>query len=352
MIEYVRTNNHINSHGAYHHILMENFSDATAFTHFSGTVRKKIDRHTHSEDLPELPNSKYNIKQAITGSLYELNYEGRKAATNKTIIANSKIPEDEKHNIMNMDKNALYNTISAGRDRMKQEMKRIIFCEAMLGDKYGDFQDRTGFIYLGTNIRHSFHAFCATFNAKILHNLKLWCMDSSHPWTPRIAYFRKPYDQCLVINAVYTNVGPNQTNVSLPCIWVLMSEAHEDEYIEILRFIVKRIKKVHKIDLSKNYHEVMCDYEKGERNAVKEVFPSWKVWGCFFYFAQALVTNIKTHKNMISKYRSDIDFQIYCRCFQMLALIPVRFVPLAFDLLKKQYKKEHLICSKVNLHFG
>ncbi len=108
-----------------------------------------------------------------------------------------------------------------------------------------------------------------------------------------------------------------------------------------LNFIFATVLKIHDVNLKVDHHKVMCDFEKGERNAIKKVCPSWEVKGCGFHHTQAQVTNIRKIQSLITYYRKDIDFYVYCRCFQMLMLLPEDDIPDAVELLEDE---QHKVC--------
>lgn len=74
-------------------------------------------------------------------------------------------------------------------------------------------------------------------------------------------------------------------------------------------------------------HEIMCDFESQERDALKECLgeSNTEVRGCLFHYCQALVRNIGQHK-LRKQYRNNAVFRYFIRKFMMLALLTVQDV--------------------------
>ncbi|XP_066592338.1 uncharacterized protein [Prorops nasuta] len=71
----------------------------------------------------------------------------------------------------------------------------------------------------------------------------------------------------------------NDSDKALPCIWVLMNNKLQENYIEIFQFVKSTFPNL-------KPKVAMTDFEIGFRNALKTVFPHIITTHCFFHFAQ------------------------------------------------------------------
>jgi len=79
--------------------------------------------------------------------------------------------------------------------------------------------------------------------------------------------------------------------------------------------------------------EVLTDFELAIIQAVELTFPTTEVKGCFFHFAQALNRKIST-LGLQPAYRQNQDVSEFVRQTVVLALVPHRFIHLAWQAIK------------------
>ena len=80
---------------------------------------------------------------------------------------------------------------------------------------------------------------------------------------------------------------------ALPCVFVLMpgKQASTEVYTKLLQFLIKKAEEV-EVDLSNCDWDILADFEKGERKAFEKSFENCAVYGCGFYYTQALMKNV------------------------------------------------------------
>eukprot|EP01084_Bolivina_argentea_P171466 297063_1 len=122
---------------------------------------------------------------------------------NNAVINKTKIDEHLKQNVLQMNENELQDWMDERRKIIMRQTELLQFGEAVEGRKFRQFHETEGAFYLGSNATETFHVFCSAIGAYILSKCLYWLMDGSFSWTPRIAFFKKPFGQCLVINAVF-----------------------------------------------------------------------------------------------------------------------------------------------------
>ena len=77
---------------------------------------------------------------------------------------------------------------------------------------------------------------------------------------------------------------------------------------------------------------VMCDFERGLRSAVREIFNGSAVKGCFFHFSNSIVKKV-AGSGLSTSYRNDQFFREYCHKLMALALLPPQDIESAFNAI-------------------
>ena len=95
-----------------------------------------------------------------------------------------------------------------------------------------------------------------------------------------------------------------ETNNYIPCFHILMSNKTEESYSKLFFDIVDILEDY---DLTLNLEDVkiMCDFERGLRKAITNVFEAATLEGCYFHYVKALWEKAKklglTRKKRIAR---------------------------------------------------
>lgn len=210
-----------------------------------------------------------------------------------------------------------------------------------------EWRARTTYLYLGDDISAEYQVFCDKAGAETLQIARFLHLDVSFQFTPKISPTSKtsiPYKGGLHILATFSTKDAQHTNVTIPCATILFRAAKPDAdtYDDAFKYLIIRCKEVHGIDIIPDEAvHVMADFEAALKIAIKR---NWKViyHHCLFHHGQALNTNLddKHLKGLYQQNAKDFDFKFYCyiRRFHALPLLPPKLVPLAWNILSKQYK--------------
>lgn len=128
-----------------------------------------------------------------------------------------------------------------------------------------------------------------------------------------------------------------------PFLYILLNNKSEKTYKHLFQFIDSNLFKFHAFSFR-------SDFEKGLRNALKTVFPTAKIWGCWFHYIRA----IKRRAAKIPNFTANLNktktlYQIFTKFFVLPLLKPDDIV-LAFENLKNQ-AKQHPIFSPFIKYF-
>ncbi|XP_066593197.1 uncharacterized protein [Prorops nasuta] len=102
---------------------------------------------------------------------------------------------------------------------------------------------------------------------KMFPNIKSFSMDATYYSMPKLS---DSYQLLTLMGVVNNKV--------LPCVWVLMAGKSEAQYIGVLQFLKQSVLQ----NLEINHMKM--DFELRLQNAVKIVFPSCKLTGCYFHY--------------------------------------------------------------------
>ncbi|XP_066589302.1 uncharacterized protein [Prorops nasuta] len=126
----------------------------------------------------------------------------------------------------------------------------------------------------------------------------------------------------------------------VPIIWVLLSNKLERTYVEIFEFIkakiIKRLEPLHCI----------CDFEIGLHNAIRAVFHSCHITGCYFHFVQSLTKKARRYQIFEkTKNRNQLHIKtiVLFRKICNLALLPAHFIQQEFDIIVNRTAEEPIL---------
>lgn len=91
-------------------------------------------------------------------------------------------------------------------------------------------------------------------------------------------------------------------------------------------------------------HTVMCDFEKGMKNAGKRVWKNCTIRGCLFHFQQAILRKAKSFPEIASSLNKSINVRYAVRMFGKIPLLPSN--KLEDGLLEVfQFQKSHKLAK-------
>ncbi|CAF1023023.1 unnamed protein product [Brachionus calyciflorus] len=135
---------------------------------------------------------------------------------------------------------------------------------------------------------------------KILQNSKRWHFDGTFKTCPRLFY------QVLSVHG-------NYQNRILPADYILLQNKEQDTYIEGLSKLKEVLLKETQSPLS--FDEALCDFEKAMLNGIEAVFPTAKIYGCWFHFNQAIIRYLFDNCGLKSLYLTNFEFKLWIRKF-------------------------------------
>ncbi|XP_037033816.1 uncharacterized protein LOC119072663 [Bradysia coprophila] len=146
-------------------------------------------------------------------------------------------------------------------------------------------------------------------------NIKL-LMDGTFKALPLHIKFRQLYIISVIIQ-----------DKSYPLAYILMTKRDTSSYELILT-------KLKAMFPSVNVECCMSDYEAATRKAIRIVFPSARLAGCYFHYVQAIVKAFKRFG-----LKNDEKFDNVRQQVSVLALLPNEYVSIGFETISKNFKK-------------
>lgn len=145
-------------------------------------------------------------------------------------------------------------------------------------------------------------------------------MDGTFRAVPRHLKFRQLY----IINVVIKNR-------CYPLAYILMEKKDYHSYMLVLNKLKLMIP-------SMNVVNCMTDYESATRKAMKEVFPTSLISGCFFHYVQAIQKASKRF-GLRNKNTGSEKFEAAINKISALALLPNEYITEGFELICKSVAK-------------
>ncbi|XP_037813343.1 uncharacterized protein LOC119604655 [Lucilia sericata] len=130
----------------------------------------------------------------------------------------------------------------------------------------------------------------------------------------------KDFKQLLIIHFVHCEH-------TFPFIYVLMSKKSEEAYTHMLHYLKSNI-----LDLQPN--RVITDYENGLRNAIKKLYPTVKLVGCWFHYTQALRRKALKIPGFINELNKNNQAKVFFNKFLYLPLLKPNDITAAYQILK------------------
>ena len=204
-------------------------------------------------------------------------------------------------------------------------------------------------LYLGDGGIAEFQVFCERRGAEMLRKANNIHFDVSFKCTPKISPTSDktlPYKGAMHLIVVIKPPNITQTPAAVPCATILFQEDHcdADTYDMGIKCLRKRCLELFDIEIIDDEKSVtgMGDFEEPLKIAVKRNWIKMRVKGCFFHYSQCLNVNIsdKGLKTIYQQNGKNFSFDAYCyiRMFYTLALLPPKLVPVAWNILAKQYQ--------------
>lgn len=112
-----------------------------------------------------------------------------------------------------------------------------------------------------------------------------------------------------------------------------MSKKSRKSYEHLFNYINSEI-------LPLNGATFITDYEMGLRNALKTVFPTSKLFGCWFHYCQSVRRQITTkYKDLAAHLRSNRKASLEYHKLLSLPLLPASHISGSFDMIKNQIEQ-------------
>ena len=121
---------------------------------------------------------------------------------------------------------------------------------------------------------------------------------------------------------VFISIGTH----TIPAIHCLMT--HKDE--ELYTAVVLKIK-----DLIPQLQpaKIMSDWERGSRNAFKNVYPGTRIYGCWFHYSQAIWRKIEKC-GLASSYLNNPELAVFVKKIMAIPLLPCDLIHSTYSVLE------------------
>ena len=156
-------------------------------------------------------------------------------------------------------------------------------------------------------------------NLRCLARADHWYVDGTFKTVPLLFY------------QLYTIHGLKGNN-SIPLVYALLPNKTEATYIKLL-------KELKILEPSACPATITMDYERAMLNACTAEFPSARLRGCFFHFAQCIWRSLQTN-GLMQRYEQDSEFALQMRMIPALAFVPPSRITSAFELLSDAFPQE------------
>lgn len=149
----------------------------------------------------------------------------------------------------------------------------------------------------------------------ILQESSHWFMDGTFKIAP------------LLFQQIYIIMAEKYDGVH-PVLYSLLPNKRRETYYKLFRMVKQ-------LASDANPESVSCDFELAAIQAIKDVFTSVHIHGCFFHLSQ----NMQRHLSNIGlrqAYNNDTDFALQCRMIISLAFVPQLHLETALTSLREE----------------
>ncbi|KAG0441689.1 hypothetical protein DMUE_0857 [Dictyocoela muelleri] len=115
----------------------------------------------------------------------------------------------------------------------------------------------------------------------------------------------------------------------IPLVYCLMKHKNEDSYEKLLKILYEQINYMPKF--------IVTDFEFAAIYSFRKIFPSAKLRGCHFHYAQSIWRNVQK-SGLTSNYKNDDVFNNFIRSLISLAYVPNDKIIFGYFQIKTQYK--------------
>ncbi|KAL5248695.1 hypothetical protein ACHWQZ_G017776 [Mnemiopsis leidyi] len=126
----------------------------------------------------------------------------------------------------------------------------------------------------------------------------------------------------------------NKDGETASCVWVFISDKHEDSYDDAFRDLNHYA--VLELGIHLTPRNIMCDFEAGLRNALKKNYglSNGDIQGCFFHLRKNSISQMKK-RGVFTLYKRDGRTSTFLKCFDALAFLPEDLVEPGFEALMR-----------------
>jgi hypothetical protein len=160
-------------------------------------------------------------------------------------------------------------------------------------------------------------------NIDMLCEHRNWYIDGTFDVSPKI------YKQMVTIHALINNKV-------LPLVYALLPDKDGTSYVALYKMLLGYLKRHPK--------SINIDFELANIKAIKELFPSTKIYGCFFHFTQNMWKHVQC-ENKVVEFISGAEYYYLFRALQSLAFVPLEHVDFVFDFIKKKFQQFNVTLS-------
>ena len=155
-----------------------------------------------------------------------------------------------------------------------------------------------------------------------------WYLDGTFDQCPQLFYQ-------LVILHGETVEPSSESNWHFPLVYFLVIRKDAATYENALTLLIRHCSQ------SLSPRSIMCDFEMGLRSAIRAIFPSSILGGCFYHFTAAVYRNLvqlgykqayaTLCRDPITNLHSPSEFRVFVRRLMMLPFVPTHDVLLIFE---------------------
>lgn len=174
---------------------------------------------------------------------------------------------------------------------------------------------------LYTGMEGKLLVFCADTELDTLHNSAYVICDGTFEMAPSSAY------------QLYTMHG-FKGDEGMPLVWALLPNKSKNTYTEMFEAVKQALIDKYGDVGSQPQRTFVVDFELAAIEAISSVFPDSTVKGCTFHFRQALMRHVADEGLRSAYISGPPEVRTWIRQVMGLTLLPVAFVPLAWDTLR------------------
>ena len=113
---------------------------------------------------------------------------------------------------------------------------------------------------------------------------------------------------------------------TLPAIHCMMTSKSQELYSAVLESLVTHIPQFKPLAL-------MSDWEPAPRNALKEIYPQMKIYGCWFHFTQCVWR--KTQKlGLTRSFKDNVQVSKFIRQLMAIPFLPAALIIPTYNLIE------------------